>query len=169
MRLNPGFTMKLVSRFLFILLLTGSFYNLPAQSKYIQKYSGLADSLQNAYGIPSAVMLGIAIIESAAGTSRNCRLLKNHFGIVGKNNLLKTKGIKSRYKQYTSDTNSYVDFCRLMTRKKFYSKLKGNMNYKLWIDAISKSNYSEVPAIWKERILKAIRRHKLSPVSGKKS
>lgn len=151
-----------------MLLLLSSFHNLSAQSKYVRKYSGLADSLQAAYGIPSAVILGIAIIESSSGTSRNCRLLHNHFGIVGKNNLLKTKRIKSRYKQYANDTDSYIDFCRLMTTKRFYSKLKGNMNYKLWIDAISKAKYSEVPAIWKERILSAIRKNKLA-APGKKS
>lgn len=150
-----------------MLLLLSSFQHLPAQSKYVRKYSGLADSLQGVYGIPSAVILGIAIIESASGTSRNSKLLNNHFGIVGKNNLLKTKGIKTRYKQYPNDTSSYVAFCKLMTRKKFYSKLKGNMDYKLWINAISKARYSEVPAVWKERILSAIRRNKL-PLPGKK-
>jgi flagellum-specific peptidoglycan hydrolase FlgJ len=117
------------------------------------------------YGIPASVILGIAIIESSSGTSRNSRLLHNHFGIVGKNNLLKTRGIKTRYKQYPDDTSSYIDFCRLMTRKRFYSKLKGNMNYKLWIDAISKAKYSEVPDVWKQRILSAIRKNKLSEPS----
>lgn len=162
MNLNHRFVIRIGSRVLIFLLLLGSFHSLSAQSKYARKYSGLADSLQEAYGIPAAVILGIAIIESSSGTSRNCRLLHNHFGIVGKNNLLKTRGIKSRYKQYPNDTSSYVDFCRLMTRKRFYSKLKGNMDYKLWIDAISKSNYSEVPAIWKQRVLSTIRKNKLS-------
>lgn len=165
MKLNQPFTKENSSRFLIILLLLFFFHSLSGQSKYVQKYSGLSDSLQAVYGIPSAVILGVAIIESASGTSRNCRLLHNHFGIVGKNNLKKTKGIKSRYKQYPNDTSSYVDFCRLMSKRRFYPRLKGNMNYKLWIDAMSKANYSEVPAIWKERILSAIRKNKLSAPS----
>jgi Bax protein len=165
MKLNHRFTIRISSRLLLFLLLSGSFHSLSAQSRYVQKYSGLADSLQEAYGIPTAVILGIAIIESSSGTSRNSRLLKNHFGIVGRNNLLKTRGIKTRYKQYDSDTSSYVDFCRLMTRKRFYSKLKGNMDYKLWIDAISKTKYSEVPVVWKQRILSTIRKNKLSALN----
>lgn len=165
MKLNQRFTTRIRSRLLLSLLLLGSFHTLSAQSKYVRKYSGLADSLQEAYGIPTAVILGIAIIESSSGTSRNCRLLKNHFGIVGRNNLLKTRGIKTRYKQYDSDTSSYVDFCRLMTRKRFYPKLKGNMDYKLWIDAISKAKYSEVPDVWKQRILSAIRKNRLSALN----
>ncbi|MFI5133397.1 MAG: glucosaminidase domain-containing protein [Chitinophagales bacterium] len=148
--------------FLLSAILLSSFCSVSAQSKYVLKYSDLADSLSAVYGIPAAVMLGIAIIESSSGTSRNCKLLNNHFGIVGRNNLLKKRGIRTRYKQYEDVTSSYVDFCRLMTTKKFYSRLKDNMDYKLWIDAISRAKYSEVPVVWKERILSAIRRNKLS-------
>jgi flagellum-specific peptidoglycan hydrolase FlgJ len=133
-----------------------------AQSKYIKKFQPTADSLSAVYGVPVSVMLGIAIMESGSGTSRNCKLLNNHFGIVGKNNLLKTKGIKSRYKQYPSALASYVDFCRLMTRKKFYTRLKGNMDHRLWADAISKAGYSEIPDIWKQRLLAIIKKNKLS-------
>lgn len=121
----------------------------------------MADSLSEAYGIPAAIILGVAIVESGAGTSRNSRLLNNHFGIVGKNNLLKTKGIRTRYKQYASVAASFADFCNLLTRKKFYSALKGNMDYKLWITAISKTGYSEAPAEWRKRITTAIQKNKL--------
>ena len=137
-----------------------------AQSKtitrYIEKYSAIADSLSSEFEIPVSVILGIAIVESSSGTSRNARLLNNHFGIVGKNDLLKTKGIKTKYKQYPDALSSYIAFCKLISRRKFYSKLKGNSDYKLWVDAISKSNYSEVPQIWKNNILYAIRTCKLA-------
>lgn len=133
-----------------------------AQTKYVKKYRPIADSLSLVYGVPSSVTLGVAIMESGSGTSRNCKLLKNHFGIVGKNNLFKTKGIKTRYKQYPDDLTSYEDFCKLMTKKKFYKRLKGNMDHKLWADAISKAGYSEIPEIWKQRLLAIIKNNKLS-------
>ncbi len=142
-----------------LLLLSGVM--LQAQGKYIQAYKPLADSLSVVYGIPSSVMLGVAIIESGSGSSRNAKLLNNHFGIVGKNNLLKTKGIRSRYKQYPSVKASYIGFCQLLTRKRFYPKLKGNSDYKLWLEAMSKAGYSEAPAEWKARISAAIRKLKL--------
>jgi len=147
----------LLPLFLSIFLNTGF-----AQSQaFIKKFRPLADSLSEEYGIPASVMLGVSMIESGSGTSRNCRLLNNFFGIVGKNNLYKTKKIKTRYKQYPDANSSFVDFCELVKRRKLYKKLKGNMNHKLWIDAISKTGYSEVPEIWKKRILEAIRKHKL--------
>jgi Bax protein len=133
-----------------------------AQSKYIRKYRPMADSLSAVYKIPASVMLGVAILESGSGTSRNCKLLNNHFGIVGKNNVLKTKGIKTRYKQYPDSLASYVDFCKVIQRKKFYKKLRDNMDHKLWVDAISKAGYSEVPEYWKTKVLETIRKNKLS-------
>ncbi|MEI9908684.1 MAG: glucosaminidase domain-containing protein [Bacteroidota bacterium] len=133
-----------------------------AQSKYVKKFRPTADSLTLVYGVPASVILGVAIMESGSGTSRNCRLLNNHFGIVGKNNLLKTKGVKSRYKQYPNSLASYVDFCKLMAKKKFYKRLKGNMDHRLWADAISKAGYSEIPEIWKQRLLSIIKNNKLS-------
>ncbi len=127
----------------------------------MKQYRPIADSLSAVHGIPSAVILGVAIIESGAGKSRNCKLLNNHFGIKGKNNLLKTKGIRSAYKQYKDGRASYIAFCKLLTKRKFYSKLKGKMDYKLWLDAISKSGYSTVPHEWKKNITAAIQKHKL--------
>jgi flagellum-specific peptidoglycan hydrolase FlgJ len=145
---------------IFILLLASQLVF--AQSKYIKQYKPLADSLSKEYKIPVSVILGVAIIESGAGTSRNSKLLHNHFGIVGKNDLLKTKGIKSRYKQFKSAADSYQAFCKLLKKRKYYDKLKGNMNYHLWLDAMSKHGYSEEPEQWKQRITAAIRKSKLS-------
>ena len=131
-----------------------------AQSKtFVKKFQPIADSLSVEYRIPTSVILGISIIESGSGKSRNCKLLNNYFGIKGKNKL--KKGIKSGYKQYPDAAASFADFCRVIKKKKFYKKLKGEENYKLWIDAISKSGYSEVPELWKKRVSDAIRKNKI--------
>ena len=143
-------------------LLLSSVLTAAAQSRYIRTYQPIADSLSGVYGIPTSVMLGIAIIESGAGSSRNCKLLNNHFGIKGKNNLLKTKGIKSAYKQFSDGRSSYIAFSKLITKKKFYPKLKGNMDHKAWLEAISKAGYSTVPDEWKRNITAAIRKHNLT-------
>ncbi|RYY53883.1 MAG: muramidase [Chitinophagaceae bacterium] len=133
-----------------------------AQSKYVKKYRPLADSLASVYGIPSSIILGVAILESGSGTSRNARNLNNHFGIVGRNNLLKTKGIRTRYKQYPNVAASYADFCGVLSRKKYYSRLKGTKDTKTWIDAIARGGYSEAPVEWKKRINATIRKNKLA-------
>ena len=149
---------KLVLAIILLAVMTPVF----SQSGYVRKYRGLADSLSGIYGIPSSVILGIAILESGSGTSRNSRLLNNHFGIVGKNNLLKTKGIKTRYKQYPDVRSCYIAFCKLQSRKIYYTRLKDNMDYILWIDAISKAGYSEVPETWKQRVVAVIKKNNLA-------
>ena len=139
--------------------------NAHAGKKYIAKYKTLVASLSKEYGIPVSIITAISVIESGAGRSRNCRLLKNHFGIIGRNNLLKTKGIKSKFKQYKTDEDSFRDFCKTISRKKYYQKLKGNNDYKLWIDAMAKAGYSTSPTIWKKEISLAIRHYKLDKIS----
>jgi len=140
--------------FLFLFLLNGLV--LFAQSDYVKRYRPLADSLAAVYKIPAKLMLGIAVIESGNGTSRNCRLLKNHFGFKGKNNLRATHGIQSAYKQYTSDRESYIDFCKLMQKRAFYAKLAGNADCSKWVDAISKTGYSVHPEKWKREVNSSI-------------
>jgi flagellum-specific peptidoglycan hydrolase FlgJ len=131
-----------------------------AQTKaFIHKFRPLADSLSAEYEIPSAIILGIAIIESSAGTSKNCRMLNNYFGIVGDNKMKKNK---SRYKQYPDATSSFVHFCKVISKKKYYKKIRGNEHYKLWTSEMSKHGYSEVPAVWQQRINDVIRKNKLS-------
>lgn len=143
-----------------------------SQSAYVKKWQPLAEHLREDYGIPVAVILGIAIHESGSGTSKHAKLLNNHFGIKGKNKLLKEKGIRSAYKQYDNVEECYEHFCKIIKKKKFYHKLKDNNDYTLWIDAISKAGYSVIPEIWKQRVLDTIRKnklHKLKSTSEKSS
>ncbi|MGK9116532.1 glucosaminidase domain-containing protein [Olivibacter jilunii] len=150
------------SKVLFLALLYLGCVNISfAQTKYINNHKSIADSLSKAYGIPSSVILGIAILESGNGQSRNSKLLHNHFGIVGSNKLKQTHGIKSRYRQYSSAMGSFIHFCKLISGKYFYSRLKGTDDASKWVDAISKSGYSTHPQTWKTRILKTISRYNL--------
>ena len=156
--------MAKIYKFILISCLSILLFNLSTglcQSNYIIKYRPLADSLSKEFKIPSNVILAIAIVESSSGQSRNCKLLNNHFGIVGKNNVLKTHGIKTRYKQYANAKESFVDFAKMISRKKYYEKIKGNTNSSEWIDEMSKHGYSEFPSIWRKKIKETIKKNKL--------
>lgn len=136
---------------------------------YIKKYNLLIEQLSKEYGIPRSIITAISIIESGAGRSRNCKLLKNHFGIKGRNNLLKLKGIRSSFKQYETDEASFRDFCELITRRKYYKKLKGNNDYIAWINAIASAGYSTTPLVWKKEITKTIKYYKLYKLDEEES
>lgn len=147
-------------KFLFALVvfLIGFFGITVAQTskEYINKYRPLSDSLGKAYGIPSELILAIAILESGYGRSRNAKLLNNHFGIVGKNNLAQSHGIKSRYKQYKSVSESYRHFCEVVARKPYYKKLKNNRHCKDWVDLMKAAGYSEYPDEWASKVLSIV-------------
>jgi flagellum-specific peptidoglycan hydrolase FlgJ len=159
--MTPHPLKRLLLQLLFVFSLVLLSLASAGQKIYIKKYRPLADSLGAAYGIPASLILGVALLESASGTSRNCKLLNNHFGVKGKNTAYKRKKIKTSYKEYPSARESYIEFCTILSHRKYYSKLKGNLNFHLWVDAISKSGYSEVPSIWKERVTSTILKNHL--------
>jgi flagellum-specific peptidoglycan hydrolase FlgJ len=129
---------------------------------YIEKYKGLASEMMRLYNIPASVTLSIAIVESGAGTSVLGRKFHNHFGITGKNfNAIQKLGYRSRYKEYDSDTASFLHFCEVIAKKPFYAKLIDNTDYKTWIRAIGKSGYANAASHWKKKVLTAIEHHNL--------
>jgi Bax protein len=124
---------------------------------YFQKYQPIADSLEKIYGIPSSIMLAVAYIESGGGKSLVAKQSHNHFGIKGKNDR-----VKSSYKYFENDTASYVGFCDVISRKKFYSNLKGTEDVNKWVYAISNSGYATNSTTWSKKIIYVIKSKNLS-------
>src|SRR6478672_393078 len=78
-----------------------------AVKSYIKKYDDLAIEKAQLYDIPPSIILGVSIVESAAGQSLICKSLNNFFGIKGKNwSSEKKMGYKSAYKEYKNDGES---------------------------------------------------------------
>src|ERR1700751_5034009 len=92
-------------------------------TSYISKFLPMTRELSLQWGIPISIILGVSILESGSGTSINCRQLNNYFGVKGRNHLKKRH---TKYKQYASAEASFNDFCRILSRKTFYFKLKNN-------------------------------------------
>lgn len=126
--------------------------------QYIKKYTPLAKQLSSKYKIPVPIILGIAIFESDYGRSKVAKTLNNHFGIEGKNH----HKYKTRYRYFESIEVSYESFCKMVAKKNYYIALAGNPKYELWIQAMSKSGYSEVPEIWAKRLKQVIINNKLN-------
>jgi Bax protein len=132
-----------------------------SQSTYFEKFNPLADSLSKVHGIPSSIMLAIAYHESGGGKSKIAKLLNNHFGIKGKNDLQVTHNIKSSYKYYVSPEESYNGFCRLVISKKYYHQLKGTSDVKNWLTCIAGAGYAANKTRWSNSILRIINLYRL--------
>lgn len=133
-----------------------------APKKYLKQYEPVAVNLMKETGIPASVILGVAMLESGAGTSRNAKLLRNHFGIVGRNNLAKRgETYRSKYREYQTDTASYRHFVKLIQKRKWYPGMKGNEDYNVWIAKLNTSGYSTAEHVWVNRVTAMIKRYKL--------
>jgi Bax protein len=114
-----------------------------AAETYISKYDSLAIEVMNNYGIPASLVLGIALQESGAGTSKLCRTKHNHFGVKGRVKSSKTKsGYATVYRKFDSDAAAYYYFGEMVSSKKYYLTLKGNMNYMNWLKAMKAARYA---------------------------
>jgi Bax protein len=156
-------TKWILKRKVLMLALLAMIFTANAQNAaYISKHQTITTELSEQYGIPASVILAVAIVESSSGTGHAATRLNNHFGMVGKNNLkAQKKGYRSKYKQYDSDKDSFMDFCRVISNKNFYARLKDNKDCNEWVKAISHAGYSELPLIWEKRILNTISSNKL--------
>lgn len=152
-----------IQKYLLALLFTVIAYCAPAQkATYLTKHKSIAMELSEQFGIPPQVILAVAMVESCSGEGLVAKKLNNHFGIVGKNKMdPKTDGYKSRYKQYVSVKESYLDFCKLVSHKRFYDDLKDSTDCKAWVKAISATGYSTKPVQWEQKVLKTIASNKL--------
>ena len=133
-------------KFLIIFILFFSL-KISGQNSYINQYKPLATELSQEFGIPSAVILSIAYVESGGGNSNHSKILNNHFGMVGKNNVN-----NSKFSSFDSSKESFRSFCEMITRKKYYQKLKGNLNTSEWLNAIASAGYASKPEEWKKKI-----------------
>ncbi len=150
---------KLRLLFFSTLLLLANFSNGQKVIKnYIDRFLPIAGELSVQYGIPVSIILGVSILESGSGTSKNCRQLNNYFGVTGRNSLKKRHSV---YKQYAVPEASFRDFCGILSRKNFYPKLKNNKNYPQWLVAMNHANYASARGVWISRITNIIKKQSL--------
>lgn len=152
-------------RFFFFLIFLFSSLYLQAQSAaeaYVNKFDSLAIEVLNKYEIPASLVLGIALHESGAGTSKLSKVNNNHFGVKGRVKSSKTKsGYASVYRKFDTDEAAYLYFGEMLSRRKYYMVLKGDMNYMKWLKAMKAANYA-TSSKWVGQVDQMIKRYKLT-------
>lgn len=131
-------------------------------SKYLEEHSPIAVRLMYETGIPASIILGVSMIESAMGTSKNCRLMNNYFGVKGRNTLHKTKSKhRSAYKQYPDAEASFRHFAKIVMAKKWYPDMLKKKDYHLWLVKMNKTGYAEAKGKWIKDIESVIKKYNL--------
>ena len=127
---------------------------------FLEKYNDTALALSKEHNIPASIILGVSMLESGNGTSKLSRNKHNFFGIK--------KG--KYYRGYENDQESFKDFCKLVSKKKYYNSLTENnvMDYKIWVKKISSGGYSESKT-WSTKVLYYINKYKLDELDKQES
>lgn len=147
---------------LFSLLLSSAVHAQKTVKRFIKKYEQVAVESMQRHSIPASIILGVSIVESAAGESAIAKALKNFFGVKGKNTSSKEKlGYQSAYREYVSDEASFAHFCEMLKKKKFYLKLKNCTDYRQWLQMMNAASYAESKQKWVTDITKTIDKFEL--------
>ena len=118
---------------------------------YISQYKQIALEQERQYGIPASITLAQGILESGAGTSLLSRKANNHFGVKaygGWNGPVylawDDERTKSRFRKYTSPTESYRDHSRFLKDNSRYRSLFTHSvyDYRAWAIGLQKAGYA---------------------------
>lgn len=147
---------------LFSLMIGGAVQAQKAVKKFIKKYEQLAVTNMQKHSIPASIILGVSIVESAAGESAIAKALRNFFGVKGKNISSKEKlGYQSAYREYANDEASFEHFCQILKNKRFYVTLKNCADYKQWLKMMNAASYAEAKQKWVNDITRTIDKFEL--------
>ena len=147
---------------LFSLMLSAAVQAQKVVKRFIKKYEHIAVENMQKHSIPASIILGVSIVESAAGESAIAKALRNFFGVKGKNVSSEAKlGYKSAYREYASAEASFEHFCQMLKNKKFYVKLKSSADYKQWLKMMNAASYAEAKDKWVADITRTINKYEL--------
>jgi LysM repeat protein len=149
---------KAIQTWILVGLFTATVNAQTAAEKYVQLYREAAVKTMNEHGVPASIVLGVAIHESASGTSKIARYLNNHFGLKGKSG---PKSIPSSYKGYASVDDCYQDFVSILKRR--FSGLFGrysSSDYQSWAMGIQRGGYAASRS-WASQVMGIIKKYRL--------
>jgi uncharacterized FlgJ-related protein len=119
--------------------------------QYIEKYKTLAQKEMLRSGIPASIILGQAILESAAGTSDLAKKSNNHFGLKAgaswKGRTVQAQDddpTPSTFRAYDNIEESYTDHTDHLKNSGNYDNLfkLGSTDYKGWANGLKAAGYA---------------------------
>lgn len=127
-----------------------------ATEDYVERYKFTAMTEMNKTGIPASVKLAQGILESNSGRGRLSIEANNHFGIkchsswggesyyAKDDDFINGKLIKSCFRKYSTDVDSYIDHSDFLTTIGRYRTLFsfGKQDYWSWCRGLKQTGYA---------------------------
>lgn len=147
-----------ISQFFLVLCLPLLSQNLTREA-YIEKYSPLAITEMEKYGIPASITLAQGILESNNGNSFLARNANNHFGIkchewTGPSVRRDDDAKNECFRKYSDPLESFEDHSSFLTSRPRYSSLfeLKITDYKGWAKGLKAAGYATDPKYAKHLI-----------------
>jgi len=160
---------------LVLFLLLSTFSSDDYKDSYVEKWKEISIVESNRSGIPAAIILGQAILESNYGQSELATEAKNHFGIKCKKEWLggsfykrdddrNDNGdlIESCFRAYDLDIDSFIDHSHFLAHRWHYSDLfkYAKIDYRSWANGLQNSGYATDPS-YAKKLIRIIETHEL--------
>ena len=135
---------------------------------YINQFKNIAMQEQIRTGVPAAIKLGQAILESQSGKSKLASASNNHFGIKcgsdwsGQSVKYNDDAVDECFRKYNQASESYNDHALFLKSRKWYDplfKLEKD-DYKGWAKGLKAAGYATDPK-YPEKLIGIIERYHL--------
>ena len=129
--------------------------------QYISTHKDIALEQERIYGIPAAITLAQAILESGAGSGYLAVNANNHFGIKAYGGwkgdvhyAWDDERHKSRFRKYNSAAASFRDYAAFLSENPRYSSIfkYSVFDYRAWASGLQKAGYATAPNYARELI-----------------
>jgi hypothetical protein len=135
---------------------------------YIQQYKDLAIAEMKRTGVPAAIKLAQAILESQSGKSSLALTANNHFGIKCKTEWTGGRTYKDDdekgecFRVYASAEQSFIDHSDFLKNRPYYASLftLDPMNMEAWAYGLKKAGYA-TSSTYPQSLLKVIKDYQL--------
>ena len=141
---------------------------------YLNKYKDIAVIEMYRTGVPASIKLAQGMHESSFGTSSLATRANNHFGIKCKaywkgstyyhkdDDFKNGKLIKSCFRSYNSEIESFVDHSNFLSERSYYKHLFNldRTDYKAWAKGLKAAGYA-TDKRYAEKIISIIEKYNL--------
>lgn len=120
------------------------------QAAYIKRFSNVAQTEMQKYGIPASITLAQGLLESNAGQSPLAKKHNNHFGIkcfskkcpAGHCGNYTDDSHKDFFRTYQTAWESFRAHSKLLTYKRYKHLTRYGNQYKLWAEGLKTAGYA---------------------------
>ncbi len=128
--------------------------------EYIERFSNIAVSEMDKYGIPASISMAQAIVESRSGTSTLAVKNNNHFGIKcfskscpkGHCSNFTDDHHKDFFRKYTGAVESWHAHSQFLMKHSYRKLVKHGKDYRAWARGLKECGYATDPTYDKKLI-----------------